>query len=424
VLVDKVVSTYLVPRLAAKRPFAVALVGIALATLSSTAAAQTAYPDPAGYCQAQSTRLDPADLGPLALDALPVGLHERFIDLAGIRTPLLESGPASSSTALVFVHGNPGSSRDFTELIAAAHPLGMRTVAFDMPGFGRAARPWSFRYTLDGYLHWFADALVQLGVHHAILVVHDLGGPLAMQWAAEHPDQFVATAIIDSGVLVGYQDHYLARTWKTPVGGESFMQATTHEVFDTGIQNGQQRPLPPSFVDRMYAEYDRPTRCAILSAYRSVPDVDALARRQAAVLAPLNRPALVVWGAHDPYLPPDLAYAQREAFPSAQIHVLDDAAHWPFVDDRAQVSNLVTTFLAGLAPRRTQIPLVQAPAPSCHHRRATPPHRRGIRRRCRTMNRHGRAMRHHRRAMRHHRRAMRHHRRAHRHSRQGRAQRS
>jgi hypothetical protein len=100
----------------------------------------------------------------------------------------------------------------------------------------------------------------------------------------------------------------------------------------------------------MYAEYDRPTRCAILSAYRSVPDVDALARQQAAKLAPLNRPALVVWGAHDPYLPIQLAYAQRDAFPSAQIHVFDDAAHWPFIDDPAPVASLVSSFLARFKP--------------------------------------------------------------------------
>jgi pimeloyl-ACP methyl ester carboxylesterase len=178
--------------------------------------------DPAGYCEPASAQYDPGDLGSPLLDPLPAGVHERLTVLKGIRTPLLESGPRGGQTAVVFVHGNPGSSRDFADLVGRSGALGLRTLAFDLPGFGLAGRPWSFPYTAAGELDWFTAALRQLGVHRAILVVHDIGGPLAMQWAAEHGSALVAAVIIDSGVLVGYQDHYLARIWKTPVGGEQF----------------------------------------------------------------------------------------------------------------------------------------------------------------------------------------------------------
>lgn len=255
------------------------------------------------------------------------------------------AGPTRAPVAVVFVHGNPGSSRDFLGLMAATRRLGLRMVSFDLPGFGRSARLWAFPYTVDGYTRWFTRALAQLRIRRAILVVHDVGGPLGMQWASQHASKFIATAIIDSGVLVGYQDHYLARIWKAPVLGEALMAAVDHPLFNDGAQQGQQRPLPRPFVSRMYAEYDRVTRCAVLSAYRSIPDVDAFARRQSAALRPVNRPALVVWGAHDPYLPTRLAYAQRDTFPSAQIHILANAAHWPFVDDPARVARWLTAFL-------------------------------------------------------------------------------
>jgi pimeloyl-ACP methyl ester carboxylesterase len=357
------------------------LAGCAIAAVVGSAfvsgdAVSATVSDPAGYCEPASAQYDPGDLGSPPLDPLPAGVHERFAVLNGIRTSLLESGPRSGQTAVVFVHGNPGSSRDFADLVGRSGALGLRTLAFDLPGFGLAARPWSFPYTAAGELDWFTAAIRQLGVHRAILVVHDIGGPLAMQWAAEHGSALVAAVIIDSGVLVGYQDHYLARIWKTPVGGEQFMLAMNHELFQTGIENGQQRPLPQRFVDRMYAEYDRPTRCAILSLYRSVPDVDAYARAQASALAPLDRPALVVWGEHDPYLPPNLAYAQRDAFPHADIHVLGDAAHWPFVDDREQVDALVTAFLTRWAPasRTTATPGRRGGAKQrrCRSRRGRP----------------------------------------------------
>ena len=60
--------------------------------------------------------------------------------------------------------------------------------------------------------------------------------------------------------------------------------------------------------------------------------------RLAQALRPLDRPALVLWGRHDPYLPVANAERQRAAFPRAEIRVLERSGHWPFVDDPATVT--------------------------------------------------------------------------------------
>src|SRR5205807_1183475 len=114
-----------------------------------------------------------------------------------------------------------------------------------------------------------------------------------------------------------------------------------------GVQNGnRQRPLPQAFVDRMYDDYDRPTRCAVLALYRSANDVNGFAEVQARVLRQQRgRPALVIWGQNDPYLPWAMALRQREAFPSASVHLFADSGHWPFIDNPARTAGLVVPFL-------------------------------------------------------------------------------
>jgi pimeloyl-ACP methyl ester carboxylesterase len=62
-------------------------------------------------------------------------------------------------------------------------------------------------------------------------------------------------------------------------------------------------------------------------------------------LRALDRPALVVWGAQDPYIPVAQADLQRRSFPRAEVHVLDDSGHWPFVDDPERTRELVVPFL-------------------------------------------------------------------------------
>lgn len=92
---------------------------------------------------------------------------------------------------------------------------------------------------------------------------------------------------------------------------------------------------------------------AVLELYRSVPDVAAAAERLAAALRSLERPAPVLWGRHDPYLPAALAYRQRDAFPHAEIRVLERSGHWPFIDDHETTTAAITAFLARHAGTRT-----------------------------------------------------------------------
>jgi pimeloyl-ACP methyl ester carboxylesterase len=66
----------------------------------------------------------------------------------------------------------------------------------------------------------------------------------------------------------------------------------------------------------------------------------------------LNRPALCVWGARDPFVPVAQAYKQRESFPSAGVVVLDDCGHWPWVEDPDGATPPIVNFLRRQATRQ------------------------------------------------------------------------
>lgn len=275
---------------------------------------------------------------------LPAGISTTQLTVDGISTPVSSAGDPDSSEAVVFVHGNPGSRRDWDDLLTRAAPFA-RAVAFDMPGFGRAERPAEFEYTVPGYARFLDAALKELAVERAHLVLHDFGGPWGLEWASEHPDEFASAVLINTGVLTDYRWHYLARIWRTPVAGELFQATTTRSGLRMALRHGNPRGLPRAFVDRMYDDIDAGTNRAVLRLYRDTDDPSAMGRRQAERLRPLNRPALVVWGARDPYLPVAMAERQREAFPEAEVVVLEDSGHWPFADNPDAVAKPVEAFL-------------------------------------------------------------------------------
>src|SRR5688572_10425041 len=138
---------------------------------------------------------------------------ERSVVAGGVRGPVREAGDASAEEAVVFVHGNPGSWHDWDDLIGRVAPFA-RAVAPDMPGFGAADKPEDFDYTVRGYAAHLELLLAELGVRRAHLVLHDFGGPWGLAWAAAHPDRVASVVVIDTGVLIGFRWHYLAKLWR------------------------------------------------------------------------------------------------------------------------------------------------------------------------------------------------------------------
>ena len=343
----------------------VAVVCTLLATLPAAfahVAAASPLDDPLVYCDGaldggSTGAYTDAEHDVLLGDApLPAGVTQARVTVDGVATRVLQAGPATAEEAVVFVHGNPDSARDFDALLARAGRFG-RAIAFDMPGYGRADDRPGLDYSTTGAARFVGRVIEQLGIRRVHLVGHDFGGVWGLQWATGNLDALRSVTLLDSGVLIGSTEHPTALTFSTPVAGEAFMAATNRAGFKAVI--GLQNPLPEPFLDRLYDDYDRATRCAILHYYRSIGDADALGRRQAAALAQADVPALVVWGARDPYVPVDVAYRQTQAFPRARVEILRDIGHWPLAEAPAQTERLVTDFLAERVtlPRLVVVPL-------------------------------------------------------------------
>jgi pimeloyl-ACP methyl ester carboxylesterase len=281
----------------------------------------------------------------------PAGADQARVTVRGIGVPVLQAGPRDAREAVVFVHGNPGSGQDWGDLLRRAGEFA-RAVAPDMPGYGRADKPHDLPYTVAGYADFLDALLAELGIDRVHLVLHDFGGPWGLEWAARDPSRVASAVLVGTGALVGYRWHLIARIWRTPVLGEALQAAATRPLFRLLTNLGQKRKLPRSFLDHTYdVNYTRPTRRAVLKLYRATPDPGGDGARHAEALRPHDIPALVVWGAHDPYLPVAVAARQRDAFPRAEVLVFEDSGHWPFADDPERTAGAVVPFLrAQLTP--------------------------------------------------------------------------
>ena len=255
--------------------------------------------------------------------------------------PLFWRGePAQTAVPVLYVHGVPTDGDDFEPFLARTGGI-----APDLPGFGRSGKPAEFDYSIEGYADYLAVFLDHVGVERCSLVVHDWGGA-ALALAQREPERVERLVIIDAvPLLPGYVPHRLARLWARPGVGELLMGLTTRQsasLLSRGAMAGR-RPMEPALAERAWRHFDHGTQRAILKLYRST-DPDGLARAGMR-LGELRCPALVLWGAEDPYVPASFAHAYAGALGGeVRVEVLERASHWPWID-RPEAVDLVAGFL-------------------------------------------------------------------------------
>jgi haloalkane dehalogenase len=109
----------------------------------------------------------------------------RFFEAAGARSFVREEGEGEPVLCL---HGVPASSFLYRKVLAELARLGLRAVAFDLPGLGLADRPARFDYTWSSLGRFCVAAIDALRLERFHLVVHDIGGPVGFELAASVPE--------------------------------------------------------------------------------------------------------------------------------------------------------------------------------------------------------------------------------------------
>jgi haloalkane dehalogenase len=119
----------------------------------------------------------------------------REFEAAGVESFVLEQGEGEP---VVLMHGIPVSSFLYRKVVPLLAKSGLRAVAFDLPGLGLAAKPQGFDYTWSGLGRWTGEAIDALGIERCHLVLHDIGGPIGLEWALRHRDRVRSLTVLDT----------------------------------------------------------------------------------------------------------------------------------------------------------------------------------------------------------------------------------
>src|SRR5215218_5591981 len=125
----------------------------------------------------------------------------REFDAGGVRSFVREQGEGEP---VVLMHGIPVSSFLYRKVMPLLAERGLRGVAFDLPGLGLAEKPHGFDYSWSGLGRWTGQAIDGLGIEGCHLVLHDIGGPIGLEWALRNRVRVKSLTVLDTLIDVAH----------------------------------------------------------------------------------------------------------------------------------------------------------------------------------------------------------------------------
>ena len=243
---------------------------------------------------------------------------------------------------ILYLHGLPTSSYDWLG------PLELGGgIAVDLPGFGRSGKRGDLDYSLTGHVAFVQRLLAELGIDRVRLCLHDWGAAVGLAWAMAQPER-VERLVVVNGVplLPGFRWRGWARAVRTPVVGPVAVGAAWKPVV-RGLSrraSAGRGPMAQAFVSNVADGFDVGSQRALLALLRSAtPESLAAAGGE---LARIDAPALVLWGAADPWLEARFGAGYAATLGDATLETVEHAGHWPWLD-RPECSDRIVRHLAG-----------------------------------------------------------------------------
>jgi pimeloyl-ACP methyl ester carboxylesterase len=250
---------------------------------------------------------------------------------------------AGTGEAVVLLHGFGASSYSWRKVmpaLSAAH----RVVAIDLNGFGYTERPKArARYTREAQAKLVLDTLDALGIARAHVIGHSYGGGLTLYLAQTHPERFRTMVLVDSSAPTYANDRRSRAAAFRPLTGlfvrtlalrrSAVRKGLLHSVYD-------HRLVTPELVE---AYYDR---LVIEGAADAFYGLTAPAPAGEPVrLETIAVPALVVWGAHDELIAPEVGRRAAARLPHAEFVLFTNSGHLPMEEEPEAFLRAVLPFL-------------------------------------------------------------------------------
>ena len=270
--------------------------------------------------------------------------YKEYINVDGARIRYAAKG---SGPAVVLLHGLGGFLETWGLNI---FPLSerYRVYALDLPGHGLSDRLKNC-YTFDCASKFLVSIMEVLGIEHAALIGHSLGGAISIHAAVNFPRKIDRLILVSSAGLSQWVP-LPYRLYSIPLLGRIMMKRTKEILLHRGIKHWLYNPdaLSEEILDMLLTtSHGLLTGEDLLNLARHNVSLGGL-RPEALMTGklPLIRvPTLFIHGAQDTVFPLERVKKSFGLVSNARAEIFEECGHLPHVEKATQFNDVVLTFL-------------------------------------------------------------------------------
>jgi len=269
-------------------------------------------------------------------------LPSRFISTDGYRTHYLELGEGEP---LVLIHGG-GAGADGRGNWSGTMPLfakSMRTIAYDMVGFGNsdAPDPEKFQYTQEARIRQAIAFFEGLKAGPVSVIGNSMGGCTALGVAMRRPDLMKSMVLMGSAGLTRKLDPAIVTIMKydfSVEGMKKIIDALTHPGFNAGeemLRYRHQLSIQPA------------VRTAYGATMAWIGQQGGLYYEEGEI-ATVSVPTLIFNGKNDRVIPMAEAYRFLELIKGSHGYFLPNCGHWAMIEHPQTFTRISLDFVRGV----------------------------------------------------------------------------
>ncbi len=264
-------------------------------------------------------------------DQIDYGYPVKTAQIRNIKVGYIDQGRGE---VVVLIHGLGTNAKGWTRNIPAL-AQDHRVIALDLPGYGYSDKK-AYPYSMSFYATVLKELLDGLGIGHATLVGHSMGGQIAMVAALEHPDMVDKLVLISPAGFETFTDG--EGDWMRRAVSAEFVKDTTIRGIAVNLKSNF-RHTPPE-ADFMITDRIRVRGAGDFADYCTAVSLNVAAMLDRPVyddLEKITQPVLVMFGEEDNLIPNrflhggftrDVAALGMAKLPDAKLVMLEDCGHF------------------------------------------------------------------------------------------------
>ncbi|WP_334055740.1 alpha/beta fold hydrolase [Polaribacter sp. P097] len=257
--------------------------------------------------------------------------YSKFIEIDGMQVHYRIEG---EGFPIVLIHGTASSLHTWdawTKELKKTNTI----IRMDLPAFGLTGPNKTADYSIKSYTTFLDQFLNEIAIHSFHLAGNSLGGNIAWNYAAEHPNKVDKLILVDaSGLPTNKPQPAVFKMAKTPVVSNLFLYVTPKFFINKNMQEvyADDTKITDDLVSRYHKMALREgNRQAFIDRARM--DFKLGSKANIDKLKSIQNSTLLIWGAQDNWIPLDNGKRMDSVMHNSKLVVLENSGHVPMEEN-------------------------------------------------------------------------------------------